>query len=121
MQARRPFPASPQIPVSPQILDALPYRAAVLVRLDHPAQTASDALDAVPRVLPDLPVRCPFLAAVLVRQDLQVPRQVSDRKSAVPAEFHPVRLVRPLLWVLLGAVVVAEAVHYKPAADPSAA
>jgi hypothetical protein len=120
-QALRPCPASPQILVSPQILDARPYPAALPVHLDHPAQTASDASDAVPQVLPDLQARCPFLAAVLVLQDRPVRRPVSDRKSAVPAEFLPVRRVHPLLWVLPVAVVVAEAAHCIPAADPSAA
>jgi hypothetical protein len=122
MQARRPFPASPQILVSPQSLDVLPYPAALPVHLDLPAQTASDASDAVPLDLPDLLDRCPFPAAVLVLQvHRPVPRLVSDRKSAVPAEFHPARPVRPLQWALPVVAVVAEAAHCKPAADPSAA
>jgi hypothetical protein len=122
MRARRPFPASPQILVSPQILDAPPYPAALPVHLDLPVQTASDASDAVPLVLPDLQARCPFLAAVLV---LQVHRPVHllvcGRKSAVPAESHLVRPVHPLHWALPVAAVVAEAAHCRPAADPSAA
>jgi hypothetical protein len=123
-QARRPFPASPQILVSPQILDALPSPAAVLARLDLPVlpvRIASDASDAVPQVLQDRQVRRPFLAAVLVLQDFQVPLRVCDRKSAGPAEFHPVRLVHPLLWVPPVVVAVAVAAHCIPAADPSAA
>ena len=119
---RHPFPASPQIPVSPRIPDALPCPDAVLVLLDHQARTASDASDAVPLVLPHrLDLRPSPAADPLDHSVLPVPRPVSYRRSAFPAEFHPVRLVRPLLWVLLGAVVVAEAVHYKPAAAPSAA